>query len=53
MGIFYSLTIAGIAVGAPISGFIFQFLGDFYLYLFAIALPLIIMIVSLIGERKQ
>jgi MFS family permease len=50
-GIFYSLTVAGIAVGAPISGLIFEYLGNFYLLSFGILLPIVILVFGLIGEK--
>lgn len=51
-GVFYSLTVAGIAVGAPISGLIFEYVGGFYLLSFGVLLPLGFLIIGLIGEKR-
>lgn len=51
-GTFYALVVAGIAVGAPISGLMFDLLGSLAMLIMGIIIPLFITLVLLFLHRK-
>ena len=51
-GTFYALVVAGIAVGAPISGFLFEIFGAHAMLIMGFVIPLLIVIVLLFVTRK-
>ncbi|MHA2399060.1 MAG: MFS transporter [Promethearchaeota archaeon] len=53
LGTFYALVVAGIAIGAPISGLIYDSFGSFAMFIMGMGVPLCVAIILFIVSKKS